>query len=128
MPHSFTASIENDGEFILLKLTGEVSKENIEEFKKDLDKASIAIENHYKKTNKLVKILLDVSSFSGTYNADALMSLAKFAEKNKLVVNKTAAFSASDKVRMAGEAAIALSHRTNIKIFNTEEDAKAWLL
>lgn len=123
-----TATFKKDDDFVLLKIVGDIKSENIDSFKKDLEEASKTMSDAYAELGHKVKVLLDVSNFSGTYNAEALTALVDFARKDEAIVEKTASFGGSDKVKMAGEAAVALSHRTNIQIFDTEEEAKAWLL
>ncbi len=123
-----TATLKKDEDFVLLKIVGNITHENIDEFKKDLSDASKVLSDAHIELGHKLKILLDVSDFTGTYNAEALTALADFARKDEPIVDKTASFGGTDKVKMAGEAAIALSHRTNIQIFDTEEEARAWLL
>ncbi len=123
-----TATFKKDDGFVLLKIVGNATSENIDIFKNDLEEASKIMSDAYTELGHKVKVLLDVSDFSGTYNAEALTALVDFARKDEAIVEKTASFGGSDKVKIAGEVAIALSHRTSIQIFDTEEDAKAWLL
>jgi hypothetical protein len=72
-------------------------------------------------------VILDIERFSGNYSLDALNALVSFARQNTPYVDRTASFGGSDKVKMAGEVAIALSMRDNIKICNTKEEALTWV-
>lgn len=111
-----------------MKFAGDLSEDNMNDFEKGLGEASAVIVDCYHKENKKVHILLDMTEFSGKYNVASLTALTEFAKKNKPFVDKTASFGGSDTVKMAGEIVITLSGRDNIKIFNSEEEAKQWIL
>ena len=128
MEHTLTATLEPYQKYITLKFNGDISADKLEGFKKDLEYAEKLITENYKEKHQKLHILLDMANFSGTYNVESLNALVEFAKQNKPYVEKTASFGGSIKVKMAGEIAIALSDRDNIKMFNTKIDAIEWLL
>ena len=103
--------------YITIKFIGDITTDRIEDFKAELEIASNAIQNAFKETGKKLHIILDMAEFSGNYSLDSLTALVDFAKGNVPYVEKTASFGGSDKVNMAGEIAIVLSHRDNVKIF-----------
>jgi len=53
--------------------------------------------------------------------------MVELARGDKELVEKTAVFGGSDKVRIIGETIVVLSSRTNIKFFETKPEALSWL-
>ncbi len=127
MRKTLEAILQPDYNCIFLSLNGDLVQEKLNEFKSDLASASAMISDQYHIENKPLHILLDLTNFTGNYCLDALSLFTGFAKTNKSFVEKTASFGGSDKVKMAGEIVITLSGRDNIKIFNTKEEALAWL-
>ncbi len=127
MTQTITVTTEPQG-YILIALNGDLVQGTVEVFKKELADASAFIQQQHHEQGKSVRILLDTTFFTGNYALEALGALVKFAKDNKPFVLKTASFGGSDKVRMAGEAAIALSGRDNIHMFQNKVDAVIWLL
>lgn len=128
MEHPLITTLDVKGNYITLKFTGDLGEKEMEMFKKDVADASSIIVDSYRDHSIKVHVLLDMTGFSGTYTLEALMTLTEFAKKNKPFIDKTASFGGSDKVKMAGEIVITLSHRDNIRIFNTKEEATTWLI
>lgn len=122
-----SAAVDTQAGYIVLQFNSDPVHDVVGNFKKDLDHAASIIEQEFKKEGQKVRILLDMTNFSGNYALDALSALVSFAKHNGPFVERTASFGGSDKVTMAGEVAIALSGRSNIKIFDTRHDAVAWL-
>lgn len=124
-----TITLINDPEgYIIIQFNGDLVKETVDVFKQELADASKFIEQQHHAKGGPVRILLDTTHFTGNYELEALGALVTFAKANKPFVLKTATFGGSDKVRMAGEAAIALSGRTNIHMFKDKVEAVMWLL
>jgi hypothetical protein len=121
------ASLQSQNNCILLEVIGDVVQENIEQFKTDLAEASAVIVDEYHVHNKPLRILLDMTHFTGNYCLEALSLFTGFAKTNKSFIEKTASFGGNDKVKMAGEIVITLSGRDNVKIFNSKEEALNWL-
>lgn len=127
MEKSLTTTIAPDGVCITLTFRGDLADTQIEGFKKDLDEAAQTIAAQFQKRGRKLLVLLDMTDFTGNYIEESLAALVQFAEHNADYVEKTASFGGSDKVKMAGEVAIVLSHRDNIKICDTQEEAMKWL-
>lgn len=127
MTKTITVTIEPQ-DYIMIQFNGDLAKETVDVFKQELADASVLIQKQHHEHGKPVRILLDTTGFTGNYELEALGALVAFAKTNKPFVLKTATFGGSDKVRMAGEAAIALSGRDNIHMFQNKVDAVIWLL
>lgn len=127
MTQTITLTVDPEG-YIVIQFNGDLVKDTVELFKKELADASEFIQKQHHEQGKSVRILLDTTHFTGNYELEALGALVAFAKTNKPFVLKTASFGGSDKVRMAGEAAIALSGRDNIHMFQNKVDAVMWLL
>ncbi len=123
-----STTVDSQAGYMLLQFNGDPVHDAIDQFKKDIDHSSKMIEEESKKSGQKIRILLDMTNFSGNYALDALSALVSFAKHNEPFVERTASFGGSDKVTMAGEVAIALSGRKNIKLFDTRHDAVAWLM
>ena len=123
-----STTVDTQAGYIVLQFNSAPIHDAVDRFKKDLVKSGAIIESESKKTGGKVRILLDMTNFSGNYALDALSALVSFAKHNEPFVERTASFGGSEKVVMAGEVAIALSGRKNIKLFDTRHDAVAWLM
>ncbi len=121
-----TITIDQTG-LVTMVFTGDITHDVIDEYKKELEKGITMIQDYYQAHTRKVRVILDIEHFTGNYNLDALDALVSFAKRNTPFVDRTASFGGSDKVKMAGEVAIALSMRDNIKIFNTKEEALTWV-
>lgn len=119
-------SIDNTG-LVTMFFTGDITHDVVDEYKKELEKGVKLIDEYYQAHTRKVRVILDIRNFTGNYSLDALNALVSFAKRNTPYVDRTASFGGSDKVKMAGEVAIALSMRDNIKIFDTKEEAMTWL-
>ncbi|MEN9605064.1 MAG: hypothetical protein RJB39_749 [Candidatus Parcubacteria bacterium] len=127
MSQTINTTVEPQG-YIMIVFNGDLVEGSVEVFKKELSEASVLIQKEHHEHGKKVRILLDTTNFTGNYALAALAALVEFAKFNKAFVEKTASFGGSEKVHMAGEAAIALSGRDNIHMFKNKVDAVMWLL
>ena len=126
MQQPVTMSVDNNG-IIRINFFGDLLAGQVPAFQSAIQAGRDFVKSTFEKSGKKVKILLDMTKFSGNYNAEALRILSEFAAGNKDYVYRTASFGGSDKVKTAGEIATLLSGRENIKIFNTEDEAFVWL-
>ncbi len=117
----------DDAGLVTMFFNGDLTHDVIDEYKKELNEGIKIIEEYYKAHTRKVRIILDMRHFTGNYSLDALTALVSFAKQNTPYVDRAASFGGSDKVKMAGEAAIALSGRDNVKIFDLKEEAMTWL-
>ena len=115
------------GGLIRIIFSGDLLVDDLPFFKSGLEIGKTIIAHTLKQTGKKVKIILDMTHFSGEYDASAIDILADFARSNTAFVEKTASFGGSDSVKAVGEIVTALASRENIKIFKTEAEALAWL-
>jgi hypothetical protein len=92
-----------------------------------IEEATKLISSMHTANNKKVKILVDLSKFTGEYAIKSFTDMINFATDTKPYVEKSAVFSGLEKGRMAAEMVITLSRRDDIKVFNNEEEAMAWL-
>jgi hypothetical protein len=114
--------------YIHIKFIGDLVTERYEDFKKGLMEASDIIEKTANEGHGKVKIMLDLTEFSGNYSLSSLNLLVDFAKSNVPYVERTASFGGSDKVNMAGEIAVVLSGRDNIKVCKTKEEAISFII
>ncbi len=128
MEKTLQATLQPTGNYILLKLNGDLVQDKVEQFRADLKEASTLITDQYYAHDKKLHILIDLTHFTGNYSLDSLSLLTEFAKNNKPFIEKTASFGGSYKIKMAGEIIVVLSHRDNIKMFDQKEEALAWLL
>lgn len=110
-----------------MKFNGDITKVVLSEYQAELNKGIELIEEYYRRHTKKVKVILDMTDFTGNYSLDALSALVSFAKHNTEYVDHTASFGGSEKVKMAGEVAVALSRRDNIKVCDTKEEALQWV-
>ncbi len=114
-------------DLVLLTISGNVGTDQMPDFALALSEASKTIKGLFDNHGQKVKVLIDVSKFTGNYAVEAVVKLAGFAKNNTPYILKTASFGGSDKVKMAGEVIIQLAHRDNIKLFDTKKEAVEWL-
>ena len=120
-------SSEKEG-ILLLTFVGEINDTtDINVLRSDVNTVSTAIKNLHKEQSKKIKVLIDIVSFKAQYVSEAVDVLVELARGDKELVEKTAVFGVSDKVRIIGETIVVLPGRTNIKFFETKPEAIAWL-
>ncbi len=119
-------SIDEHG-FLELKLSGVLSGEKVKELRAEVDETTRVVEELFKKKRGLIRILLDITDFTGTYSMDAMMVMKQFATHNRPFVYRTGVFGGSDTARVAAEITVALAGRDNIRFFKTRADAMRWL-
>jgi len=113
--------------FVMLTIAGDLLEKQMPDFDEALKAGSELICGLSEKQGAKVKVLMDVSAFSGNYTAEAVERLVDFAASNVPFVERSASFGGNEKVRAAGEIARALANRDNIAIFDTKAKAMKWL-
>lgn len=113
--------------YVALTITGDLTSDDAEAFDADLRVGAETIRQFSEKEGHKVKVLMDVSAFTGVYDAASLQGLVDLASGDTPFVEKSASFGGTDKVKAAGEVVTALAERNNIAIFDTKEKALAWL-
>jgi hypothetical protein len=113
---------------VLGKFSGDLSGERVERMRATTVLSIDLMHAAYAKAgNKPLRVLLDLTGFTGVYTVEAVKVLTDFAAANKEIVGKTAGFGGPDKVTAAGEMIAALASRENMQFFHTREEAMAWL-
>ncbi len=119
-------NVRPDG-VVVLRLCGDLSEERLSELTQAIEADQGVLKEQFHLQGKGLRILFDLSEFSGVYSAKAVAEMARFAKGNTEMVLKTACFGGPKTVQMAAEVVVALSGRDNIKFFETQEEAEAWL-
>ena len=76
---------------------------------------------------RTIKILIDITDFTAGFISEAIDIMVDLAQEDRDLVEKTAVFGATLKLRAIGDAIITLSGRNNIKFFQTKAQALEWL-
>ena len=107
-----------------ITLSGEGDTENFEHWAKEVNDAMQAI---FAKNNGRVLTLTNASQME---HFDLAMTdhLRKLFEANKKFATKTAVFGASKTASAVVHSMMVLTHRTNMEIFTSREEALAWLI
>lgn len=108
-------------------LAGSLSSEFIEPLKTSVRVATQMTKNYFEQKKQKVKILFDMTTFTGEYSIGAFEIMVSFARETKPFVERTACFGGPTIGLAAGEMVTTLSGRDNIKFFKTKEEALAWL-
>lgn len=119
-------SVDQD-KIIRLAIVGDLSEDKLEPLSISMYEFRKAVEGLYRQQNRGVKILVDLTEFSGKYAVKCFTELVDSAKLSKPYIAKSAIFGGSFKVKMAVEAVSALAQRENMKIFDTKEQALDWL-
>mgnify|MGYP001591577502 CR=1 FL=1 len=116
------------GGILLLTFTGEVADTaDIASFKNDIATVAKSVKNLNLTQGNKIKVLIDITNFTATYVSEAVDALVELAREDKELVEKTAVFGGSTKVRVIGDTIIMLSGRKNIKFFENKTEAVEWL-
>ncbi|OGZ70030.1 MAG: hypothetical protein A3F47_01575 [Candidatus Staskawiczbacteria bacterium RIFCSPHIGHO2_12_FULL_38_11] len=127
-----TQSIEtkiDENNIITVAIIGDLLEDKMDNIVSSLkDSVKIITDAYDNAGQKKVKVLVDLSNFDGKYAIKSFTHMVNYAIQTDQYVEKSAVFGGNDKEKMAAEMVIALSHRDNIKIFDTKEEAMEWLV
>lgn len=113
---------------ISLALSGDLTHERVRALRDDITAAEALIREHAQsQADRRVRVLLDLTAFTGQYDVEAMEAMAAFARDNASHIERTAAFGASGAAAFAGEIVTDLANRDNIRFFPDEDAARAWL-
>jgi len=113
---------------LLLTFNGVVASDaDVQQLKTDIDTVSSSIRSLHKAQGQGIRILLNISNFDAEVVMEAVTALVNFARADKEYVFRTAIFGASKKLKVIGDSIVTLSGRSNIKFFETKEEAMHWL-
>lgn len=116
------------GGVLLLTFKGEVNDTtDVKSFKSDIDIVSKKIKELHKSQGSGIKVMIDITDFVAEYVSDIADALVELAKEDKSLVEKTAVFGGSLKIRIMGETIAELAGRHNIKFFENKSSALAWL-
>lgn len=112
---------------ILLKIGGDLSTERLDSFFVGEEEAERVIEEESKKRGTKIKIAVDLTDFTGMYDARAMERMARLAKKDAPYVEKTGCYGGPKLMTMLVELVASLAGRENIHFFETKEECEAWL-
>lgn len=121
-----TTEIRDDG-IIYMKLSGGLGNDAVDALTSSTRIGTNIIKSHQEKTGFNVKILFDMTDFTGEYSVQALQVFVTFSKETKPYVAKTACFGGPITGQVAGEMVATLAGRENIRFFKTYDDALSWL-
>ncbi len=108
-------------------IRGDLTQERIPALKEDVERAHAVLQEGSRKAGHPLRTLTDLTGFSGAYVPEAIMVLAAYQKENAPYIEKSAIFGGSSNTNFAAEIVSAISQRENIALFNTKEEALAWL-
>ena len=109
-------------------LHGSIPAERIPQLESDIRTGHVLLESEFAKRGKKLRVLVDLTDFSGAYDTKGIIVLAKYVRSNKPFVEKSAGFGAGRAVSLAANVVTALGGRSDISFFKTGEEALAWLV
>lgn len=122
----FIVSVDERGT-VEMRLVGSLDDSNLEVLRAQVANAKKLVKEEFEKQGKKVKILFDLSEFTGTYNVPAMLEFKTLEEHNRPYVDKTAVFGGPAAAKVAAELTLALIHRDNLQLFDSQEEADTWL-
>jgi len=112
---------------INIAIIGNLTNDTIEPLKIAINEAHEMIKSEYIKTGHKIYVLFDMTNFTGNYDTEAFELMKSLAQGDTNFVEKTAIFGGQEKGAIVSEVVAALAGRDNIKVFDSKEDATAWL-
>lgn len=112
---------------IVIKLAGDLTTPYVQALKADIAYAEKVIQDAWQESGVRVRVLLDMTAFTGAYDVGAVEAMTGFAEHNANYIFKTAAFGTPAAAALAAESVAALASRENIQFFPNETKAREWL-
>jgi hypothetical protein len=126
MNGSLVASVISEGR-VLLKISGTLKKESLESLSTGIVQAKDIVQEQGKVCGNQVRILIDMTDFDGSYDTISMERLADLARFDTSYVHRTACYGGPILTSMLVEFVATLSGRTNLKFFQSKEDADEWL-
>ncbi len=119
--------ISQSGDLVLIALAGDFTKDKVDALKQNVLEGEKLIASLFANRGHKINVLLDLTGFTGTYDAEAMEVMADFAAQNKKYVRKTAAFGGSEKAKVLGEIVFAMADRENVGFFAAVGEAEEYL-
>ncbi len=127
MADPFLAEIGSDG-LVYMKLVGSLTKENYDVLKASVEHAKQLVKTLSEEKRGMVKVMFDMTEFTGTYNVGAMTLMKELADHNRPYVARSAVFGGPDLARVAADITISLIGDPTIKLFKEQMEAKEWLM
>lgn len=113
---------------VSMRLVGTLTDQNFEALKTGVEEAKKKVHEVYDQTKSMVRVLFDISEFTGTYNVGAMSAMVDLEKHNRPYVAKTAIFGGSQAARIATEVTVTLIGQPSLKMFQSKAEAEEWLL
>lgn len=111
----------------LITIGGSVTDDSLPVLREEVVRASEFIRTESEKALRPFFALVDLTTLSPDYAAEAILLLVEFEKNNRPYIKKTACWGATAKIRFAAEIVSALSNRDNISFFPTKDKAVSFL-
>lgn len=121
-------TIEKDAtDQLTIFIKGNLDQEKLDTLRADVTVTHAFLEHESQKAGKPLRVLTDVTAFTGTYAPDAFLILADYMKRNAQYIEKSAIFGGGEGATFIAEIISSLSNRDNVDFFKTREEALAWL-
>ncbi len=110
-----------------MTLTGSLTNENFDELKTAVEEAKKVVIEESRGVRGSVRVLFDLSGFTGTYNVGAMTLMKELSDHNRPYTARTGIYGGPAAARVAAEITLALIGDPTIKMFNTRDEAVVWL-
>ncbi len=115
-------------DMVYMRLIGSLDAVNLEILKVQVDATKKLVRSESEKRDRKLRVLFDLTKFTGTYNVESMMAMKGLEEYNRPYTLKTAVFGGSAAAQIAAELTLELIGRDNLKLFHSKEEAEDWLL
>ncbi len=116
-----------DTDMVSMRLVGTLNDTNFEILKSQVEAAKKLVKSESEKRGHPLKVLFDLTKFTGTYNVGAMLAMKGLEEHNRPYTSKTAVFGGSAAAQVAAELTLELIGKDNLRLFPNREDALVWL-
>lgn len=116
-----------DGDVVEMRLIGSLDAVNLEILKMQVDSAKKLVKSESEKRDRKMRVLFDLTKFSGTYNVESMIAMKNLEEHNRPYVLKTAVYGGSPAAQIAAELTLELIGRENLRLFPNRDEALEWL-
>lgn len=116
-----------DGDVVEMRLIGSLDAVNLEILKMQVDSAKKLVKSESEKRDRKMRVLFDLTKFSGTYNVESMIAMKNLEEHNRPYVLKTAVYGGSPAAQIAAELTLELIGRDNLRLFPNRDEALEWL-
>lgn len=127
MNEPLTTDLSPTGVLTLL-LSGDLTDARLEALQHGIAAAEERIRQLSQERAGTIRVMLDMTQFTGTYDVRAMEAMTRFARDNAPYIHRTAGFGGPTTGTFAGEIVTQLANRDNIKFFPDEQSALVWLM